>query len=491
VPAPGSEPAGTPTPSANTEFKRNRWTFGIGTIGRDMLYTLISMFLVVYLTNVADIDNRTLGWVTTIIVVLRVLDAVNDPLMGMLVDNTRTRWGKHKPWILIGAVISGLLTLLIFRETNQTGTAYVVSFAVIFFFWALSYSLNDIAYWSYVPALSTNKREREDIGSKARIFSLVGTFFVVAGIVPITAALGGGNDQHGYFLFALIVVIVLWVGQAVTLFGVREPKLVEQHEGTSFREFIRAIVKNDQLLWVAIAMGMFMIGYITTTSFGLFYFQYVYGDENMYSIFAVILGVSQIISLIVFPHVAKHLPRRKVYLICTILVVVGYIVFGFAPTGTMLFVGIAGVLIFVGQAAIQLMMLLCLADTVDYGHWKLGKRNDSVTFSLQPFIYKAGGAIGTGIVGYTVILTGINDRAVGDLLTPGDGLALFKLAMFGLPLVLILGGYLIYHFKYKIDEETYDRIHADLVARGEIKASTTEDGDVSPILIDPDEGHTV
>lgn len=453
-----------------SDYRRNRWTFGIGTIGRDMLYTLISMFLIVYLTNDAGLTTRELAWTTGVIVALRVLDAVNDPLMGVVVDNTRTRWGKHKPWILGGALISGLLTILIFWDPGVHGTARVVLFAVLFFLWSVSYSLNDIAYWSYVPELSADQKERENIGSKARIFALVGVFFVVAGIVPIRAALGDGDAQRGWLLFAVLVVAILWAGQAVTLFGVREPRALEHHqERTSFQDFVRAIVRNDQLLYIAVAMGLFMIGYTTTTSFGLFYFQFVYGDEAMFSIFAIVLGVSQVASLLLFPKVSARLRRKNVYLLATVLVVAGYVLFFFAPTGTMAFIGVAGVLIFAGQAAIQLLMLLCLADTVDYGHWKLGKRNDSVTFSLQPFIYKAGGAAATGIVGFTAILTGLNDRAVGDLLD-GGALLGFKVAMLVLPLLCIVAGYLVYHFKYRIDEDAYARIHAELVERGELQA---------------------
>jgi melibiose permease/lactose/raffinose/galactose permease len=113
-------------------------------------------------------------------------------------------------------------------------------------------------------------------------------------------------------------------------------------------------------------------------------------------------------------------------------------------------------------------MLLFLADTVDYGHWKLGKRNESVTFSLQPFIYKAGGAAATGIVGFTAILvriTGDNSQHLID----GNDLTIFKVAMFVLPLVCILAGYLIFHFKYTINEERYAEIHRELVARGDLK----------------------
>jgi melibiose permease/lactose/raffinose/galactose permease len=455
----------------NSAYKRNRWTFGIGTIGRDMVYTLVSMFLIVYLTQIG-ISNRDLGIITALIVAFRVFDAISDPLIGMLVDNTRTRWGKHKPWILVGALVSGGLTLLLFHDPrltwpNLSSTALIAYFAVVFFFWAISYGLNDIAYWSYVPELSSNQKERENIGSKARIFSLIGLFFVVAGNEPIREMLATslGGASRAWFYFALITVIVLWFFQGITLLGVKEPpEIAGGAEHTTFKQFIQAIIKNDQLLFVAIAMALFMIGYTTTTSFGLFYFQFIYGDGNMFSIFAIVLGVSQILSLVATPMIMKKVPRKRIYLVATVMVVIGYIIFFFAPTNTMLFIGLAGVIIFVAQAAIQLLMLMFLADTVDYGQWKLGKRNDSVTFSLQPFINKAGGAIATGIVGATAIATGLNGRESGNLISGSDAL-LFRLAMFALPLICIVVGYLVYHAKYRIDEQFFASIRADLDAR--------------------------
>ena len=450
------------------EYRRNRWTFPIGTIGRDMLYTLFSMFFLVYLARVGGLSDATYGAVTVVIVGIRIFDAVTDPLMGMIVDNTRTRWGKHKPWITIGALASGGLTLLIFWDKGLDGAAYVVVFALLYFLWSMTYSLNDIAYWSYVPELSTDQKERENIGSKARIFALIGTFFVVATVLEITRVLG--DDKRAWFLFATVVVVVLWAAQSVTLFGVKEPPTATTvRPRTSFGEFVRAIGGNDQLLMIAISMLLFMIGYTTTVSLGAFYFTNVYGNESMYSIFAVVLGASQIGSLIAVPLLAKRLTRGRIYLIAMALVVGGYVLFFFAPTSTMTFIGIAGVLIFVGQAAIQWLILLSLADTVDYGHWKLGKRNESVTFSIQPFIYKAGGAAASGVVGLAAIISGINQDA--EVILTGAQLFTFKALMFLLPLVCILLGWIVYQTKFRIDETFYARIHAELVARGELVES--------------------
>jgi melibiose permease/lactose/raffinose/galactose permease len=212
-----------------------------------------------------------------------------------------------------------------------------------------------------------------------------------------------------------------------------------------------------------------MVGYVTTTSFGIYFFKYAYGDENMYSIFALILGVCQIGALSVFPLFSKRYSRRTLYTAATALVVVGYLVFFMAPMN-MLYIGAAGILIFLGEAFIQILMLMFLTDTVEYGQWKLGKRNESVTFSIQPVIFKLGGAIASGIVGVTVIISGINDAVTPADVTP-SGLLMMKFAMLVLPLLFILVGYLIYRYKYRIDSAMYERILADLQERGDLKLS--------------------
>lgn len=448
---------------------RNRITFGLGTIGRDMLYSLVSMYLIFYLTDILHTDSKTLWWLTGIILFARVFDALNDPIMGTIVDNTRSRFGKFKPWILIGALLSGLFTILLFTDMELSGSSYAIAFAIIYVGWGISFTVNDISYWSMLPSLSMDQKTREKIGAFARICANIGLFTVVAGIVPITKALGEslGSMKQAYFVFTIAVVIIMWIGQSITLFGVREPRdLFKKQERTTLKGMVEAIFRNDQLLYTAIAMALFMIGYVTTTSFGLYFFKYAYGDEGMYAIFAIILGVAQITALSLFPLFSKRFSRRRLYQGATIIVVIGYIIFFFSPMN-MIFIGTAGLLLFMGQAFIQLLMLVFLADTIEYGQWKLGRRNDSVSFSLQPFINKMGGAVASGITGATIIVSGINDAKDPTDVT-AEGLLIMKFAMLVLPLICIVAGYLVYHFKFKIDQKFFDKIVSDLKARGEI-----------------------
>lgn len=450
----------------------NRYFFGMGTIGRDMFYATVSMFLIYFLTEVLDLDDWTFAWVGGILTGLRIFDALNDPVMGVIVDNTNSRWGKFKPWILAGALSGAVFMVLLFADLGVSPALYVALFALFYLAWDILYGLNDIAYWSMLPAITLDQRQREKVGSTAKFCANIGLFAVVVGILPATNALGEalGGLKPAWFLFAVAVAVLMIGFQLFTLFGVKEQRAdtFKQEEQTSLRGMVKAIVKNDQLLFATVSMGLFMIGYTTTTTFGTYYFKYAFRDEDMYSIFAAVLGVSQLATFLAFPLFSKRFTRRQLYVAATLLVVAGYVLFFFSPMH-MLPIGIAGVLVFVGQAFIALLMLMFLADTIEYGQWKLGKRNQSVTFSIQPLINKIGGAIATGIVTATLIVSGINRAATPEDVT-SEGLLVLKLSMFALPLLCILAGYIVYRMKYKIDKEFYDKIVGELAERGDIKS---------------------
>ena len=443
----------------------NRYMFGLGTVGRDMLYTMVSMYLLFFLTDILNLPDSTMWWMTGAMTILRVFDAVNDPIMGYLVDNTHSRYGKFKPWIVIGGIIGGILTILLFFDFGLSGAGYVIMFVVLYLLWDLTYGANDIAYWSMLPSLSLDQKEREKTGSFARICANIGLFTTVVCILPVTNALGG--DKRAWLITVIAIVLITWAFLMFTVFGVKEDKSINvKQDTTSLKEMIQALFQNDQLLFTAISMALFMIGYCTTTGFGVYYFKYAFKNEEMYSIFAAILGVSQLAALSVFPLLSKKYSRKVLYAFATVLVVIGYIIFFFAPMN-MIFIGTAGILLFVGEAFIQLLMLMFLTDTVEYGQWKLGRRNESITFSVQPFINKIGGAIANGIVGATLIISGINAAETPDDVTD-SGLLIMKLSMLILPLIFILIGYIIYRKKFKIDKQMFDEILLELAARGEI-----------------------
>jgi len=473
------------------QMKRNKYCFGLGTLGRDALYTLISMYLITYLTEVVGLSDGQLAVIGTIMVVCRVFDALNDPVMGTIVDNTKTKWGKFKPWIVFGAIASGIFTILLFADFGLSGNTYIVFFALAYLLWGISYTTNDISYWSLMPAISKDQKVREGVGAIARICANIGMFSVVV-LYTMVPDIFGMPPKKSYFAFTVIIVAIMWIFQMVTVIGVKEDRTeLKNQQHTSLKGMVEALVKNDQLMVTAVAMALFMIGYCTTTSFGVYYFKYAYKNEGTYMVFAAVLGVAQLTALSVFPQFSKRYTRKQLYTGAMAAVVIAYILFFFSFEKLPVII-VAGLILFFAQAFIQLLMLLFLADAVEYGQWKLGKRNESVSFAVQPFINKMGGAIGTAVVTATLIVSGINpvsqriteieaeiaamtdpaaisaaQRQITDLINGvvGTPIWIMKMAMMILPLVCIVAGFVIYNKKFKIDEKLYAQIVSELKDR--------------------------
>jgi sugar (glycoside-pentoside-hexuronide) transporter len=452
-------------------YTRNKWFFGLGTIGRDMFYTLLSVYFLTFMTEVLDLSNEMVAVTGSVLAVLRIFDAFNDPLMGVIVDNTNSRWGKFKPAILIGALTSSVFLILLFTDLWSSSSLYLLFFILLYLLWDVTYGLNDIAYWSMLPALTLDQNQREKIGAFARIWANIGMYIVVVGIIPVTGMLeeAVGSAEQAWLIFAVAVSVLMIGFQLFTLLGVKENRQIfKKEEKTTLRGMFKAIFKNDQLLFTVIAMGLFSIGYTTTAEFGTYYFIYAYGDKDAYSTFTLILGVSQIISLLAFPYFSKRFTRRQLYTSSTVIVIAAYLLFFFTPMN-MIPIGIAGVLLFVGDGFIQILMLMFLTDTIEYGQWKFGKRNEAVTFSVQPLINKLGSAIATLIITWTLIISGINDADTRGVAVTPEGITVLKTSMFLIPLICIIVGYFVYRFKYKIDKKFYDQIVTDLASRGDIK----------------------
>ncbi len=476
------------------QVRRNKFCFGLGTVGRDALYSLVSMYLLTYLTDVVIFTKENALLIGGILTVFGVFDAVIDPLVGAVVDNTKTRWGKFKPWIFIGMIGTGLLTVAMFHNIEMPELTHIIILCVCYLLFSIFFSLNDIAYWSLMPALSKDQKAREGIGSFARICASVGMFAMVLIYPEIPNLFAGlGLDRRTpYFLTAIIVAVIMWIFQSITLIGVKEDRsYLDTSEKTTLKDLFRALAGNDQLMVTAVSMALFMIGYCTTTGIGYQYFEYVYRDKGVYSIFAAVLAVAQLLALSLFPLFRKKFTRKQLYTGAMITVSASYIIF-FLSFEKLALVVVAGLGLFFAQAFIQLLMLLFLADAVEYGEWKLGKRNEAASFAVQPFINQFGGAISKGIIslalffsGITTMLNAFDDYLEANKITdltkseiikldfinqlPGYAGWVVKLFMMILPLICILAGFILYQKKFKIDEKFYEQIVTDLEERNSVK----------------------
>jgi len=453
--------------------RRNKYFFGLGTVGRDMFYAFEANALLYFLSNVLSLPLAVFASVSLVLSVLRICDALNDPITGLIIDNIHSPWGKFKPCIAVGGVLSVAFYLVMFGNVGS-GTAFVVVFAIAYILWDVSYGINDIAYWTLLPTLTVDQKQRESFGAFARICANVGMYIVMVGWQPVTKALG--NTPGAWFTVAAVISAVYLAFLCFPIFGVKEDLgRFKQEKGTSLKQMWEALTKNDQLMWTTLAMALFMVGYCTTTGFATYYMQYLFGDINMYPVLAGVCGVAQLGALMVFPLFSKKYDRKQLYTGATILVVAGYAVFFFAEHSIVL-IAAAAVIIFVGQAFIQLLMLMFLADTIEYGQWKLHKRSESITFSIQPLINKIGGALSTAVISLSLILSGIKtgDSDTAAAAIDAGGKMTIKGFMFVLPLIFIAAGYFIYLKKYKIDSGFYKQILSDLEERGELRTDSED-----------------
>jgi melibiose permease len=474
---------------------RNKLTYAVPSIGRDMMYALYATYLMVFLTDALGLSDWELVAVGVVIAIARVWDAVNDPMMGVIIDNTETRHGKFKPWILSGALLSGIFMFMLFQDYGLTGWGFITLFAVLYVFSGMTFTMNDISYWSMYPTFSTNQKERESIGALARIFASLGMFIVIAA-VPIIYQNFPGGPKQGFFWIVLVTALIFIISQVVVFFGVKEKKSLitdVKQAKTRLSDMVSIIFKNDQLVVIIIAILLFNTGYFITTSLGIYFFSY---DLNLYggiefTLFSGILAVSQLSALALFPFLAKKMTRKKIFTIAVIMIAVGYTLFMsvgyvFPDSVSMLVVGLAGLVLFSGQGFIQVLTLVMLADTIEYGQWKIGTRNESVVFAINPFVTKLASAFQAAIVAMTLAFSGLNSKVINPVTRAKEAdpglsndavremiaslveepmLLALRLSMIIVPLILIIISYIVYRKSYKIDTAFYDRITKDLEER--------------------------
>ena len=474
--------------------KQTKYVYAMSGMGRDMMYALYANFLIVFLTDALGLPNWQLIAVGTIIAVARIWDAINDPMMGTIVDNTKSKYGKFKPWILIGAISSAIVFFILFQDLDLSGTSFVVVFGILYVLSGMTFTMNDISYWSMYPSFTTDPKERESIGSLARIFASIGMFITIA-LVPIIYQNWSGGPIQAFSILAGVIASIFVISQVIVFFFVKQPKnkIAEADtKKTTLKDMVKVIIKNDQLVVIIIAIFLFNCGYFITTSLGIYFFNY---DFNKYggiefTLFSAILAVSQLTALIIFPMLMKHMSRKKLFTISVIMIVIGYVLFMsvgyiFIPKN-MLFIGLAGLILFSGQGFIQVLVLVMLADTIEYGQWKLGTRNESIVFAINPFVTKLATSVQVFVVSITLAASGLNENVINPLtearqlnpdmtteqaramissnVTP-EMLLQLRSAMIIIPLILIVLSYFIYRSKYKIDADFYQKITHDLEKR--------------------------
>lgn len=432
-------------------------------------------------SNLFNSDNPTndaymIGIVTTIILVLRIAELFVDPFIGNIIDKTKTRWGRFKPWVLGGAVIAAVTLAMLFTDfgglTVSNPTLYLVIFAIVYFIMDIFYSAKDVAIWSMIPALSFDSHEREVTATIARIGSVFGAQMVTVIVMPVVLYFsvnqnGGAGDPTGWFAFACIGGGIATLGAIILGLGTHEQEnaLRENKEETSAKDVMKVLTKNDQLLWMAIAYLVYGIGINIVNNFNLYYFIYVIGDATKFSILGVINTVIGLLAVAAFPILTTKFSRRKLFFSSIAVMTAALVLYAMSGTNVTLALVAAG-LFTLPQALIFLVVLMTITDSVEYGQLKLGHRDEAVCLCVRPLVDKFAGAVSSGIIGLAAIWVGMTGGASASGLT-ADNMMRLQIVMFAAPIILMIVGALIYRAKVTLTEQEHARIVEELEEKWE------------------------
>lgn len=472
----------TATPQAgrlsNSKTIISRVSYAFGAFGNDMFYGALSTYFIMFVTthlfnggNQAQ-NNRMILYITTIIAVLRIVELIIDPFIGNWIDRTKTRFGQFKPWVVVGGTVTSIALLLLFTDLggiNRTHPMlYLVLFAILYITMDIFYSFKDVAFWSMIPALSFSSTERERTASSARVGSTLGGGLVGVIVMPLVLFFslnkaGGTGDARGWLAFGMMVAIVGIITALIVGFGTHEVQsdLRKNKENTvGFKQIFATLAKNDQLMWIALTYGIYAVGINILNSLVLYYFTFILGKSTLFSAFQAVNILISLVSVSIFPKLVDKFNRKRVFATCIGIMLAGIALFSVAGKSFIL-VLIAAEMFQVPQAVIFLVVLMIITDAVEYGQWKLGHRDESLTLSIRPLLDKLGGAISNGVVGQVAVIAGMTSGATAASIT-ATGQMKFKLMMFAVPAVLLIGALLVFWKKSTLTEQKHAQIVADL-----------------------------
>lgn len=494
------ENVATPIVEGERLSKRNLWFYSTGGIGRDMSYNLWNGFILSFILFTKSLDTSQIWAVTLIMVLCRVWDGINDPIMGGIVENTKSKFGKFKPWLLIGAITNSVIVILMF-SVPLTGWAFIGFFTAMYLLWDITYTMNDIGYWAMMPSLTSNPQDRNTLASLAGLCSGLGSILTSVIVPEFTtssdASAVGGGAVKGYAIVAVLIAACFVGCQLITFFMVKEKPLAvaEKKPSIGFKKMVSIIIKNDQLLWMALVLLLFNIGNsVISSTLGYNYIYFVYGYEGGYaSTFATVFAAFSAVIMIIYPFISKKFSRKSLMRLAIISTILGYTLmlltcsFVKVPFAVLC---IFGGLIGFGQNFLNMIILINLTNTIEYNEWKTNSRDEGIIFSVRPFMAKISSALLLLITTAVFSITGALDISdaisdieqefsmghitdeqklsqIGDVIGNISSNTTLSLLIFIslLAMILLFGAYFIMAKKCVISEERYNEMLADIAQR--------------------------
>ena len=461
-------------------------SYALGAVGKDMVYMLSASYVLYYFQDLLGVSAIAMG---VILMAARVFDAFNDPIMGVIVAKTKTRWGKFRPWLLIGTLTNAVVLFLMFSAPPAMDAKGLVAYAAItYILWGVTYTMMDIPYWSMIPAFTEGGRERENLTTLARTSAGVGSAIITIAtmaVVPMLGKMFGGLEGNagqivGFKWFSLIVAVLFILFTVLTCLNVKEKSTTEM-KTVSVGQMFKALVQNDQALTVTITIVLINTAIYITSNLVIYFFKYDFGGtgwNNAYVLFNMFGGAIQVLSMMAFyPLLRKKYSSLQIFYICLGMAIVGYAVLlalAFINMSSVFLLFIPAFCIFAANGMLTVITTVFLANTVDYGELKNGRRDESVIFSMQTFVVKL--ASGVAALAASICLSlnhlqsgtdvsaqdAVTDFSAGVSLAQKSGL---RMTMTIIPIIGLFVALFWFRRRFLLNDAKVEEISRELAAK--------------------------
>ena len=447
---------------------KEKFSYGLGAVGKDMVYMLSANYVLYYYQDILGVAPIAMGM---ILMAARVFDAFNDPIMGVIVAKTRTRFGKFRPWLMIGTITNAVVLYLMYSAPPaMDGSGLVAYAAITYIVWGVTYTMMDIPFWSMIPAFTDSGKERENLTTLARSCAGVGSALITIITMKCVMVLGHGDEHAGFRLFAIIIAVLFIVFIAFTCLTIKEKSTVDV-ESPSVKQMFTALIQNDQAMTVVIAIVLINCSLYITSNLLIYFFKYDLAGaawEDSYTLFNTFGGGMQIISMMIFfPVLRRFLSTTKVFFLSLAMAIGGYgvlLVLMSAGTKSLFVLFVPAFFIFSAFGMLTVLTTVFLANTVDYGELKNYRRDESVIFSMQTFVVKLSSGVSALIASICLHIFNISEAAAAGSVDGGSLMGL-RMAMTILPIIGMILAVLVFRAKFILTEKKLEEITEELKTR--------------------------
>ena len=437
----------------------SKLAYGCGDAGCNVVWGAMSAWLMYYYTNVAHVSALSIG---TIMLISRFIDGITDIIMGLIVDNTKSKHGKARPWLLRMAIPFAIATVAMFSVPDFDTKTKLVYIFVTYNLVNTFYTGINVPYGALSSLMTQDQYERSLLNIFRVVFAQIANFIVAATTMPLIQALGGTSRAWSmtYAIFTGVAVILFIINFLGTKEVVGEE--ASKRETVPVKIGLKAFIRNKYWIIVTTLGAFTSIFSALMISVNTYYSQYILNNVNLASILNSAYMIPMVITLLCIAPIVKRIGKRYTNVLGWSIILVSYLVLLINPTHTMMVIG-TSLLRGAGFACVMGVQFAFIADTVEYGQWKSNVRTEGLIFSAQSFGGKFGAGIGSALVG-GVLAMGAYDGSLS--VQPDTAITAIKVLYLGLPIVVIFIQLLLM-IPYRLDKE-YPQIIADLKQRAEV-----------------------